>query len=370
MKNRINMTDPAPLYEQIERDIISQIENGELEHGEKIGSNQELANAYNVSLITIKKALSNLISKNKLFTRVGKGTYVTEISYPENVLSTQKTIGLVLRDLQHPFFSRIMHSIEKKSYELGYTLLLSNSSGDIIKEENQLNNFRNLGVDGLIIASLSLEYKATNYIQKLHEENFPYMMVSYIHDPDYWYVGSNHELGGFMATEHLIKLGYKSIAYAHIGNGNLLSEVRKNGYYRALTEYNMPFNSDKIFFLDSEYFSAGADRMKLGYEFGLEFSSIQDKPEAIVLYSDLVAMGFLKACQEKNIAVPEEVAIVGFDDIEMAKHANAALTTIRQDYHNIGALAVENIQKRINKIEIGNRTILKPTLVVRKSCGA
>ncbi len=370
MKNGIDFNNPAPLYEQVERDIKRKIETGKLVPGDQIGSHHELSKEYDVSLITIKKALSNLVAAGVLFTRVGKGTYVAEQSQPKIDLGNHKTIGLVLRDLKHPFFSLIVHAVEEKAYELGYTLMLSSSAGDIQKEESQINHFRNLGVDGLIIASLSLEYRATDYIQKLHEENFPYIMVSYMHDPDYWYVGSNHELGGFMATEHLIKLGYKSVGYVHVGKGNLLSEVRKNGYYRGLTENEMPFNSDRIFFLGAEHFEAGSDRFKLGYEFGQEFSEMSERPDALVVYSDLVAIGFLKACNEKKITVPGDVGIIGFDDIEMAKHASTPLTTIRQECNKIGSLAVDIIQKRIDRIDIGNRTILKPTLVVRDSCGA
>jgi DNA-binding LacI/PurR family transcriptional regulator len=249
-------------------------------------------------------------------------------------------------------------------------LLLSSSSGNIEKEEGQINHFRKMGVDGLIIASLSLEYRATNYIQKLHEENFPYIMISYMHDPDYWYIGSNHELGGYMATEHMIKLGYESIGYLHVGKGNLLSEVRKNGYYRALTEYDIPYDSESIYYLSQEKFDASRERFNRGYKFGLDFAEMNKRPEALVVYSDSVALGFLKACNEQAIKIPEDVGIIGFDDIEIAKHASVPLTTIRQDHNKIGCLAVEIIQKRIDGIDIGNRTILKPSLVIRDSCGA
>lgn len=370
MSTGINYNDPTPLYEQIEKDIINKIEAGVLKAGDSVGSHSGLSKEYSVSNITVKKALSNLIKDGYLFTRIGIGTYVAEKPKKGVDISFNKTIGLVLRDIQHPYFSIIVHGIEEKAYELGFNLLLSSSSNKIEKEENQINHFRKLGVDGLIIASLALDYKANKYITKLHDEGFPYIMVSYIHDPDYWYVGSDHELGGFMATEHLIKLGYKSIGYFHTGKKNLLSEVRKNGFYRALTEYEIPFDSKLVFSQSPDKPDPGLDRYRLGYEFGKEFKSLTKKPDAIFFYSDSTALGFEQSVIEEGISIPDDVAIVGFDDIIVSSYAQVPLTTIHQPTDKIGRMAVEIIQKRISGVDIGNRTVFKPSLVIRDSCGA
>ena len=371
MSGGINYNDPAPLYEQIEKDIKRKIKEGILSIGDSVGSHSELSKEYSVSIITVKKALSNLVNDGILYTRVGKGTYVSEKQEKRLDLSIHKSIGLVLRDLKHAFFSMIVHGVEERGYELGFNLLLSSSSNKIEKEEAQINHFRDLGVDGLIIASLALEYKATDYIKKLHNENFPYVMVSYIHDPDYWFVGVNNEQGGYLATEHLIKLGHKSIGYLHAGKGNLLSDVRKNGYYRALTEYDMAFDSKLIFDLTDYATDSTPDRFRMGYEFGKQFKNLSKKPDALFMYSDLTALGFEQAANEVGISIPDDVAIVGFDDIESAKYSSVPLTTIHQPADKIGRLAIDVIQKRINgREDIGNRNILPPSLVVRESCGA
>ncbi len=370
MAKEIDFGLRTPLYEQIVNDIRSKIERGELKPGEQIWTQQELAARYGVSLITVKNALAYLVNEGILYTRVGRGTFVAEKQARKINFSPNKTLGLVLRDLKHPYFSLIVHTVEERAYELGFNVLLSSSSNDIEKEENQINHFRSMGVDGLIIASLSLEYRATDYIQQLHKENFPYIMVSYIHDPEYWYVGSDHEQGGYMATEHLIKVGYRSIGYVHMGKGNLLSEVRKNGYYRALMEHDMSFRAESIHVLGSAGEDAGVDRFQLGYHFGKDFKDLADKPEALFFYNDVVALGFLKGAGEQQIKVPEDVAIVGFDDTVVARYASVPLTTIHQPVDQIGRLAVEILQKRIEKGDVGNRTVLKPTLVVRESCGA
>lgn len=370
MSKGIDFVNPTPLYEQIIRDIKNRIARGDLKPGDKLGTHQELAKKYQVSLITVKNALANLVKDQILFTRVGKGTYIAEQSMKKPARSGERMVGLVLRDLNQPFFSMVVHSVEQRASELGYHLLLSSSSENIEKEETQIEQFRDLGVQGLVIASLSYQYRATEHIERLHNDNFPYVMVSYIHDPAYWYVGCDQEQGGFLAAEHLIKTGYRSIGYVHIGKGNLLSEVRKNGHARALIEYGIPFVSDLIFYMEQEPVDMGADRYQLGFEFAGRFSALGRKPEALCFYNDMVALGFIQGAAEKGIRVPDDIAIVGFDDIIVSRYASVPLTTVHQPVDRIGKWAIDVIHNRIQGEGIGNRITLKPTLVVRDSCGA
>jgi len=368
MNYKLNLKDTSPLHFQIRRDLQEKINTGELRPGDQIASNSVLAQKYKVSLITVKKAVAGLIDAGLLFSRVGKGTYVADNLQRTIPIQKQKNIGIVLRDIKHPFFSMILHSIEEKAYDLNYNILLSNSGGKIQKEESIIKRFLEMGVDGLIIASLSLEYRATPIIQKLHNENFPYLMISYMHDPEYWYIGSDHELGGYMATQYLLKIGYDEIGYVHLGRGNLLSEVRKNGYYRALMEHNIEYKTERIFHLDTENYDSGANRYQLGYKFGIKFSNLKKRPEALFFYTDVAALGFIQAVTETGMKVPVDVAVIGYDDVEMSEYAAVPLTTIRQPTDKIGMIAVEIIRDRIEGKAVGNRTIFKPTLVIRKSC--
>ena len=370
MPKGIDFVNPTPLYEQIIVDIRNLIARGELHPGDKLPTHQELAKKYKVSLITVKGALKNLVAEQVLYTRVGKGTYVAEQSPKKNARSDDKMIGLVLRDLKQPFFSMVVHSVEQRSSELGYHLLLSSSSENIEREETQIEGFRDLGVRGLIIASLSYEYRATEHIERLHRDNFPYVMVSYMHDPAYWYVGCDQEEGGILATEHLISIGYRSIGFVHIGKGNLLSEVRKNGYARALAGHDIPYSSDLIYYVEPGSGNAGTDRYQLGYNFAEKFASVSKKPEALFFYNDMVALGFIQGASEHGIRVPDDVGVVGFDDVQVARFASVPLTTIHQPVDKIGKWAVDIVNNRITQQDMANRVILRPTLVIRESCGA
>ena len=202
-------------------------------------------------------------------------------------------------------------------------------------------------------------------MQKLQATNFPYVMISYMHDPDFWYVGIEQELGGFLATKHLIKLGYKKIGCVHGGKGNLLGEIRKNGYTRALSESKIKFESKYIYYLDQT-----KSRFESGNDFGKEFINLKDRPDALFFYTDSAAMGFQQAILNAGLNIPKDIAMVGFNDIEMAQFASVPLTTIRQDASEIGRLASEIVVNRIEGKEQANRTILKPELIIRQSCGS
>ena len=362
----INFQNPKPLYQQIADDIANQIGSKRLRAGDKLETQKELAQKYNVSLITIKKAIYDLVQRGLLFARVGKGTYVAK--KPNFVdFSKHRTIGLVLRDLSSPFFSKIVQGIEQVASENGYNVLLSSSSNMAEKEENQIRHFLDLNVSGLIIASMAHIYKPSSIIRKLHQEHFPYVMVSYIEDENTYFVGTDHEKGGFLAGKHLIKLGYRRIGYINGEEGNLAGERRKKGFLKALQEHNIPFDKHYEFKLRLR---GEWNDYKSGYEIGEHFISIRNKPEAMFIYNDLSALGFERAVIDKGLKVPDDVAIVGYDDIKRGVVAAVPLTTIHQPTSEISKIAFETIVKQIEDKYVDLRTILEPRLVIRESCGA
>jgi DNA-binding LacI/PurR family transcriptional regulator len=359
----IDFTQPTPLYEQLAQDIKAQIASGKLAIGAQVGSHHELSKKHGISIITVKKALSDLIQEGFLYSRVGKGTFVARKSRQMNIANHQ-TIALVLRDLRNPFFSLVAHSIEKEANDLDYHVLLSSSGGEASKEDIQIKHFLNIGAQGLIIASLTQQYRASAAVRKIHLSRFPYLMVSYIHDEDIRHVGVDHELGGFMAGMHLVELGYTHIGYISGGKNNLLSEVRQRGLEKALKEGGLNFELNSKLDIDIK-----KDRFNAGYEAGVKFLRLTKRPEAFFAYSDLVALGFIRAIHEAGFRVPFDVAVVGFDDIELAQYSAVPLTTIRQPTEEIGKKAVETLTDLINGKEVPLRISIKPELIVRNSCG-
>jgi DNA-binding LacI/PurR family transcriptional regulator len=361
----IDIRNSTPLYLQIVDDIKSKIAAGKLKADDQLGSHAELAALYGVSLITVKKALTTLIHEGVVFSRVGKGTYVALPTHVNRV-DAQPTIGLVLRDIRSPFFSRVMHSVEDAAYKLGYQVLLSNSSGKAEKEEAQIAQFRKFGVKGMIIASMSHKYHATPTIRRLLRERFPFVMVSYIADKDVPFSGSDHELGGYMATEYLIRLGYHRIGYINGERGNMVGDLRRQGYERALKTHDRKIDKRVMFHLrlGGEWHD-----YQSGYEIGKRFRKMEVKPDAFFVYNDLSALGFENAILAQGLRVPEDVALVGFDDIERGEYAAVPLTTVRQPTDSIGKEAVELLQNLMEGRQDSLHRVLQPELVIRESCG-
>ena len=362
----IDFQDSTPLYVQIVKDIKSKISNGDLKVGEQLKTHKELAKEYDVSLITVKSALSSLIDEGYLYSRVGKGTFVAKKEETSSI-TQHDSVGLVLQDLKNPFFSLIAHMVEETAYTKRYNLLLSNSASKIEKEESQIKHFKKMGVKGLIIATFRKKPHAPQIIRNLHEEGYPYVMVSYVADKDIWYVGTDHEGGAHMGTKHLIDLGYQKIGYINSHTNNALGDVRRNGFKRALDEHGISYNEE---FNLLPTFPNNLNGFDSGYQLGDVFDQLDEKPEAYFSYNDLMALGFIKRIQELGYRVPEDVAVVGFDDIDQADYANVPLTTIHQPVEKIGAAAIDKLISRIEGKPTEHRTIFPPTLVVRESCGA
>lgn len=361
----IDYNNPEPLYKQIVKDITEQVNKKELLPDQRIPSQRELSEYYEVSLITIKKAVAELINHGILYSRVGKGTYVAKQTNGTK-FQNQRTIGLVLTSLKSPYFSMIACEVERKASEEDYTILLANSAGKQEKEAQQLRRFLEMGVNGLIVVSMTRDYRDDTIFHDLHDENVPYVVVSYVNDPNIYHVGTAHEEGAFLATEHLIQQGFDSIGYISGEYGNVLGDVRENGFRRAMIRYKKEVREEFIFHLPLE---GEWNDFQSGYIIAQDFLNMKRRPRAIFAYNDLSALGFQEALTENGLTVPGDVALVGFDDIDRSQYASVPLTTIRQPIPDICNVAVEKLLRQIHREPVETQTILEPELIIRKSSG-
>ncbi len=213
---------------------------------------------------------------------------------------------------------------------------------------------------------MSHKYHATPTIRKMLHEGFPFVMVSYIADEDVPFVGSDHEQGGFLATESLVKQGYQRIGYINGEQGNMVGELRRHGYERALKAHGRRVDRRLQFHLRMR---GEKHDYQSGYEIGKRFRTFSVRPDAVFVYNDLSALGFEEAILEQGLRIPDDVAIVGFDDIDRGEYAQVPLTTMRQPTDQIGMFAVELLVKLMAGKNSSPRKILKPELVIRESSG-
>jgi DNA-binding LacI/PurR family transcriptional regulator len=326
-----------------------------------------MAVSYGVSIITINKALSGLVSEGVLHSRVGRGTFVAVRPAPTEGIRAGETLGFVLRDLSSPFFSLVAHAAQQRADALGFGLLFSSSSNRMDREEEQIRRFTDLGVKGLIVASMSRTYRISEPIRALHERGFPYVMVSYTAGDDVPFVGMDLEKGGYIATNHLLDNGRTRIGYIGDKFGSIMCELRGSGHRRALEERGMAVDPAFVF----EYpFEGEWNDYRSGYAVGERVAGLERKPDAMFVFNDLGALGFQDALMDRGIRVPDDIAIVGLDDIELAARARVPLTTVRQPVHQIGSLAVDTILAKVRGEQPQIRQILEPELIIRLSCGA
>jgi LacI family transcriptional regulator len=358
----------TPLYQQVALDIRRKIVSGEMPIGMQLQPHRELAGTYGVSLITINKALSGLVSEGILHSRVGRGTFVAAKPVEQPDPSTSPPmLGFVLRDLSSPFFSLVAHAAQQRADELGYGLLFSSSSNRLDREDEQIRRFHDLGVNGLIIASMSRTYRISESIQALHTAGFPYVMVSYTDGAEVPFVGMDLDGAGYLATQHMLAMGRQRIGYVGDKFGSIMGELRGRGYRRALEQSGIPVDPA----LQFEYpFEGEWNDYRSGYAVAERVANLDVKPDGMFVFNDLGALGFQDGLLDRGIRVPEDIAVVGLDDIELAGRARIPLTTVRQPVDRIGALAVDHILARLRGETPATRQILPPELIVRRSSGA
>lgn len=281
-------------------------------------------------------------------------------------MRTKGALGFVLRDLASPFFSLVAHAAQQRADELGYGLLFSSSSNRLDREEEQIQRFCEMGVDGLIIVSMSRTYRISEPVRVLHERGFPYVMVSYTAGDDIPFVGVDLAQGGYLATRHLIDTGRRRIGYIADKIGSMNGELRGSGYRRALAEAGLSVDPAFVF----EYpFGGEWNDFRSGYAIGERVASSPVKPDGVFVFNDLGALGFQDGLLDHGVKVPDDIAVVGLDDIEAAARARVPLTTVRQPVDRIGALAVDTLLARFRGEKTQTRQILPPELIIRRSSG-
>ncbi len=289
------------------------------------------------------------------------------------VARESRTIGLVVNTLVIPFYAEIAQDILARAKDTGYSVLItstqelrSSKQSRIEEEKLLIHNLLDRGVDGLIICSALRE---DPMVAELQELNFPFVLALRDvkrgpRDPRIDYIGIDNMRGGYLAAEHLIKLGHTNIAIITGDMQAISSHDRLAGTFQAFKDYRI--NADHDIILEGEY------KRDVSYAVTMDLLKRKQRPGAILSHSDHMAMGVLEALHQKDIRVPQEVAVVGFDNIEMAGLPGIELTTVAQQKATIGKMAVDMLldKMRSPNEHLAKRIILDPVLVVRRTCGA
>jgi len=269
-------------------------------------------------------------------------------------------LGLILADITNPYYSEIARNIEYLGHLQDYTVMLCNSEGDPIKEEFYIRRLSEARADGIIIISSKI---LPELLKEMIGENLPVIFI------DKHGSGIQGDLiaidefeGGRLATEHLITLGHHRIACVNGVSVNYLNLERVNGYRSAMVAAGLPIDEQLII-------SSGFDVVD-GYRNGTMLLEMKNKPTAIFATGDLIAYGVIQAAYKTGIRIPEELSVVGFDDIYLSKFIVPPLTTIKQPLYEISEAAINCFFERMENNQKTGRTIhYNVHLEVRESTG-
>lgn len=256
------------------------------------------------------------------------------------------------------FFKEILRGVNTAANAASYNLLLNvDQSGALRNDYSSL--FLQRQVDGLVIIAMPREALVNSGIM---EKDMPLVLVN---TPlkNVSFVDADNVSGGFEATRHLIKLGHRRVGFINGVPASSNARDRLKGYRQALKKYNIQF--------DENLAAVGDFSQEKGYEAMKKLLSIKNPPTAVFCANDLMAIGAIKAVSEKGRRVPEDVALVGFDDMDIADYIIPPLTTVRQPVFEMGKIAVESLIALINNKQPQKpiQKMLKVELIIRQSCG-
>jgi DNA-binding LacI/PurR family transcriptional regulator len=256
--------------------------------------------------------------------------------------------------------------VQDKAAEVGFDLVLYGVNHPLQAEYYLRRSLQAGRVDGVLYFSMPL---SEGYAAKFKQMRLPLVLVDTSH-PDFDSFRVKNAEGEMEATRHLLSLGHRKIAFINGSTETHPGRERLEGFRRALGEHGLEFSPDQL------YISGTAKQDGFSRESGRESMNLVLSARksgadytAVVVASDIQALGALEVANEQGVKVPEDLAIVGFDDIELAQHAG--LTTMRQPMHEMGVLAMERLLGRVKEPAAAvTLTSFVPDLIVRSSCGA
>lgn len=322
---------------------------------------KDIARAAGVSHTTVSRALrdSPAISAEttariqKLAQQMG---YVPSAVAQSLISRRTRTIGMVVTTIADPFIVEIVEGAESVAQAAGYSLFLASSHNDPDREVTVVETFHRRRVDAIIVTSSRV---GSLYSSQLDQIAIPIVLINNQEEGEYLYsVSVNDVHGARLVVEHLYNLGHRRIGYIGTNNRPKSNRRRLTGYQTALAQLGLAPDPALVVAPDV---AADIDRAKAVLD-----ALIAAGATAVFCYNDLIAVGLLMACRQRKIKIPQDLSVVGFDDIEIASYVTPALTTVRQPRSQLGSFAMSMALNLLNGKHVQDQT-LEGELIIRKS---
>ncbi|GEL77663.1 LacI family DNA-binding transcriptional regulator [Tenuibacillus multivorans] len=321
----------------------------------------EVARRAGVSSATVSRVLNKTgtVSSNTRF-KVEKA--IEELKYEPSMLgrnlrnSESRLLLVLIPNFSNPYYTEIINGIEDYSIANGYNILLCETDSNPDRENIFFNMVKNKLADGII------SMDPTVNMQKLTElaDEHPIILCSeYDEGGSIPYVAIDNESAAYKAIKHLIKLGNHNIGLINTDEKFLYARQRRKGYERALKEFNLPIRNEWI------YTTAGLD-FQHGVQAMRKLLQLNEKPSAVFAVSDTLAIGALKELNVRGLNVPDDLSVVGFDNISFSNMTTPTLTTVAQPMYKMGFTAASMLINSIKGRKVES-VILDYELIIRES---
>jgi len=362
-RKQIHQDSPEPIRSQLREILINEISGGTYSPGGRVPSERELAERFGISRTSVRETITELIHSGFLFRTVGKGTFVSQRADKEPD-RTESPVAFVIDEDIFNFvqtgYNKILFGVQCVCRARGTQILFHSMRGDFILD-NEMT-----GIDGKrpIGGAIVVGGVRRHVLDRLREEAIPVVLVDTILDEeshDFPSVTIDYGAGARMAVQHLHEYGHRKIGYIGFSGSQ-----KYKGYWCALETLGLPYDPRQVEFLQLLDLQPG---ILAGFKAMQRILSRKCSPSAIIVTNDFVAIGTLEALGMTNIKVPDQISIVGFDDLGVK--SSSALTTIRVDLTEVGDRAARLLfQQMEGRQEHPRDTIIPVELIVRASTGA
>ncbi len=328
----------------------------------KYVSIKDIAKAAGVSINTVSRALNNkpdinAETKKRVLEIAEKLGYVPDSNALYMRYRKTNLIGVIFEDSLNPFYSEVFKGIEASAREKGYQIILMNSEKDYSLEEDAIKTLLSRRVSGIIIVPTQ---ESEDDIQNLKKLQVPFVVLGvHMDDPDVPQVCSDDFKGGYLVSKAFIKAGHKKLAVISAPLYKSVALQRLNGFKKGLEEAGILFKDKDLYVIEEGFENA--------YELVNNFiTKGKFDYDGIFCFNDMFALGALKALRDNGISVPQEVGIIGFDDILYSKLSSPALTTVRIDKFLEGKKAFEFLYSLMNKENVSDKKIVLDVELIRR----
>jgi len=333
----------------------------------------DIANEVGTSAATVSRVLSKSgypvkeELARRIFDTAKKMNYTTNMVGRMLKKSESRDIGVIIPTISNPFYPQMVLGIELEARHRDYNILLCNSFRDIDTEKKYIESLYQKQIRGLIISSINENHL---FLKEMQENGIKIVVFDQnVEDLKCSRIGFDYTKGGLLAVEYLIKMGHKNIAFisSPLNRGSRLEILE--GYKTALLNNNIKVKEENVLVAQTEEETRnGTYEFENGRQLAKRILKLEKRPTAVFAVNDMTAFGIIQELFNNGVRVPEDISVIGFDNVEVSSMINPPLTTINQPSFETGRLACKQLLDSLEDNEVSDISItLEPTLIERKS---